>query len=135
MCQAQIQPHGACLSSPCTQPTRCADVISISADVPLRILRTKNGFIIGVGDLVQIRGVSYDQVAGTGAAFVAAYIPGDPGRRDHARGTGDWQGPGHGLGPGRSVVGFAQEQASPAANAARSRGATKSLRNTARWLA
>jgi len=43
-------------------------VISISADVPLRILRTKNGFVIDVGDFVQIRGVSYDRVAGAGAA-------------------------------------------------------------------
>jgi len=53
-------------------------VISISADVPLRILRTTNGFVIDVGDLVQIRGVSYHQMAGAGAALVDAYIPGDP---------------------------------------------------------
>jgi hypothetical protein len=60
-------------------PHRPAPIlIDISADVPLRILRAKNGFVIDVGDLVQIRGISYDQVADFSAGFIDEYVPGDP---------------------------------------------------------
>lgn len=53
-------------------------VIDIAAGVPVRILRAKNGFVIDVGDMVQIRGISYDHVADISAGLIDEYVPGDP---------------------------------------------------------